>query len=499
MTITAPRTRKARTAEAADTPLPDELVPTPAPDTAVAEPPAPTVDQTFAMVPIGAIKPNPDNPRSDLGDLEELAASIRALGIQEPLVLEWPTPSSPYRLLMGHRRLAAAELAGLAEVPCMIRQGVLSPVERMELALAENLQRSDLSPLDEARGYQALVDLGLSQRAIATRMGRSQSHVSKRLALLELPSPVQARIAKGTLPLEAAAALVRLKDHPAKLKAAAGEDPSAIARAVERAEAVIVWEAKRNELVEVAKGKGWPVVDEPAWNVKHSFATLAHWNGPPELEIDAKRHQAEPCHGVMIPGDPPRWIAPHNLANAMPHATSVCTEPARHGPKGASTLKVKAPAKSKRTPDAFEVQQAQERKDRKAAGVARAAVVAEALAAYKPPARPSIELVVTLRASVAHVAWDDAAVAGELLRLDGPGKGSDWGPTLKAFAAQGAPQLHRAALACALAGVERRLRGNYSRFAGDEVTEYFAYLRSLGYEPSPFEQAKLDEAAKDDD
>lgn len=483
-------TTRARKQAAPKEPPADALVM--APTTSATEALRPSaVDQVLVTVDLDAIRPGPHNPRRDLGDLEGLAASIRAVGILEPLVVEWAEASSPYMLLAGHRRLAAARLAGLSEAPCLVRRGAATEAERMEIALVENLQREGLAPLDEADGYSTLVDLGLSQRAIAQRVGCSQSHVSKRLALLDLPSHVQARITKGTLPLEAAAALVRLKDHPAKLKAAAGADPSVIAQEVERAEAVIAWEAKRDELVAVAKDKGWPVVHEPAWNTKKSFATLAHWNGPPELDLDAKLHQAEPCHGVMVPSDPPRWYS-----IGTPSATSVCTEPARHGPKGASSLKAKGKAKAaKRQPAEWEIKEARERQDRKAAAEARAVVLAGALAAFKPPARPSVELTMTLRASVGRLmGWDAAQVAGELLGLEPPEKGSTWYPVVEEFAAQGTLQLHRAALGLAFAGLEVQLRSNHGGF--DDVTEYYAYLATLGYEPSPWEKAKLDEAAE---
>jgi ParB/RepB/Spo0J family partition protein len=494
MTPTTTRARKPATPTTPDVP-PDALVM--APTTNGADAP-PVVDQTYAMVPIGAIKPNPDNPRSGLGSIEameQLIASIRALGIQEPLLVEWSAPSEPYVLLAGHRRLHAAEQAGLTEVPCMVRRTATSAALRMEIALVENLQREGLAPLDEANGYAELVKLGLSQRQIAERVGCSQPHVSNRIALLGLPSPVRARIAKGTLPLEAARALVRLRDHPDKLKAAAGADPSMIGQEVERAEKVIAWEAKRDELVAVAKGRGWPVVDEPSWSAKRSFKTLSHWNGPPELDVPIAKHEAEPCHAVMIPGDPPQWYS-----IGVPHATSVCTDPARHGPKGASELKAKVPRQTKRQPAEWEVKEAQDRKDRKdrkAASEARAAVLAAALAAYKPPARPSIELTITLRASVGRMmGWDVAQLAGELLALDPPEKGSNWYPVVEAFAAQGAAQLHRAALALAFASGELGLRGHYGRFGEDVVAEHYAYLATLGYQPSPWEQGKLDEAAK---
>lgn len=478
--MTTTRARKPRTTPE---PPPEALVM--APTTAT---PAPA-ERTYALVPVGALMPSANNPRRDLGDLDGLAASIRSVGIQEPLLVEWSEPSAPYVILAGHRRLAAARIAGLAEVPCLVRRKASTPAERMEIALVENLQREDLSPLDEARGYAELVRLGLSQRAIAERVGCSQPQVSKRLALLELPSPVQARVAKGTLPLEAAAALVRLKDHPDKLKAAAGEDPSAIVRAVERAEADIAWEAKRSELCAIAKGRGWDVVDEPANGYgNRPWKTLARWQyAEAELVLDVRKHESEPCHAVMIPGDR-RW--PHLEA---PSATSICTEPARHGPKGASKLKAKVPAQPKGPAQdpAWAKLQEERRKaeaERQVAATARRAVLAKGVAEHKAPRSTSPALALTLRAVLRWAAeFDLDEAACGLLGLE-LGDDNEAYP-LEDYAAAGTDHLHRAALAVTVAEVEGDLR--YGSFAGDRVAAHFAWLAELGYEPSPFEAAEL--------
>jgi ParB family chromosome partitioning protein len=445
-------------------PLPAELHITP--------PPAPVVEQAFESVPVSLIRPGPHNPRRDLGDLDGLVASIRAVGILEPLVVEryeGPLNVEPYLLLAGHRRLAAAKLAGLVEVPCIVRATASTPALRLEMALVENLQREGLAPLDEADGYRELVKLGLSQRAIAERVGCSQSHVSKRLTLLELPSHVQKRVEKGTMPLEAAAALTRLKDHPEKLKKAAGEDPSAIVRAVERAEEEIAWEAKVAELRDIAKGKGWKVVDEPVndWDSR-KFKTLAEWRyHGAELDIDPRKHQPEPCHAVMVP-------TRRTYHSEKPKATSVCTDPARHGPKGASELKAKgATAAPKRQLSTYEIKE-------------------------RPARRADTELTIALSACVHLADAEVARIACELLGLE-PLKvhgASAWRNTLRQAAGEGSPKLQRAAFAVGLAEVEMRLRWNHTMFMGDRVAEHFSYLASLGYQTSPFEDAKLAEAAE---
>lgn len=469
-------------------PLPPELQ--------IVPPAPPVVEQTYLMVPIGAIKPNPANPRRDIGDLDGMVASIHAVGLLEPLVVEWASPSSPYMLLAGHRRLAAAKAAGLAEVPCLVRRGEVEPALRMEMALVENLQREGLSALDEADGYAELTKLGLSQRRIAERVGCSQSHVSKRMDLLALPAALQAKVGKKKdgLTLEAAAALARLKDHPEKLEAVAKQRPDLIVGAVEQAEADITWEARRAEVVAAAKAKKEAIVDEPRdqWSAR-KFKTLGKWaHKDRELELDVRKHQAEPCHAVMIPKF-------RSYYNDKPAATPVCTDPTRHTAKGASTLTVRVVAAPRRQPTELEVEQAQAKIAAKEAAAARAAVLARALAEYTPKGPTSAELRMTLKGAVyAMRGYDTAETACELLGLT-PADRNSVSATYEAldrYVGDLVPlQLHRAALAFALASVELVLSGpSYSRWETKGVAEHYEYLMGLGYEPSPWEQARVSEA-----
>lgn len=154
------------------------------------------------QLPLTQLFDSDDNPRNDLGPLDELAASIVAVGIIQPLVVAANGPHG-YRIVAGHRRAAAAQVAGLDTVPC-IHRGFRSDAERQEVMLVENLQRQDLSPLDEARGFQALADLGHSQRQIAERVGCNQSHVSRRLALLELDDEQVQALERGEVTVRAA-------------------------------------------------------------------------------------------------------------------------------------------------------------------------------------------------------------------------------------------------------------------------------------------------------
>ena len=140
-------------------------------------------------MPVALIDRNPRNPRRDFRaeDLDELAASVRQHGIVQPIVVR-PVAGAEerYEIIAGERRWRAAQLAGLHEVPVAILD--VSDREALELAIVENVQRADLNPVEEARGYQALMDeFGYSQGDLGTTIGKSRVHVNNTLRLLKLP------------------------------------------------------------------------------------------------------------------------------------------------------------------------------------------------------------------------------------------------------------------------------------------------------------------------
>jgi len=150
-------------------------------------------------LPIDAIVPNPHQPRTRLSEsrLEELAASIREHGVIQPLVVT--RGSGPtYQLIAGERRWRAARLAGLTEVPALVKEA--APQEMLELALVENIQRADLNPLEEALAYRHLVDeFGLSQGEVAQRVGKSRPAVNNLMRLLSASAAVQRAILEGEI------------------------------------------------------------------------------------------------------------------------------------------------------------------------------------------------------------------------------------------------------------------------------------------------------------
>lgn len=164
-------------------------------------------------VPVEQIAPNPRQPRDIMepAALAELADSIRTHGLIQPLVLALAPAGSaaPYTLVAGERRWRAAQMAGLAVVPAIVKE--VSPQGMLELALVENLQRADLNPLEEASAYQALVEeFGLTQEVVAGRVGKSRVAVTNALRLLRLPTPAKEAVISGAIKEGHARALLGL-------------------------------------------------------------------------------------------------------------------------------------------------------------------------------------------------------------------------------------------------------------------------------------------------
>ncbi|MBM3329849.1 MAG: ParB/RepB/Spo0J family partition protein [Calditrichaeota bacterium] len=173
-----------------------------------------THDTDLRLIPVGEIHPNPEQPRRALDpvELEELAASIRASGILQPLVVT-RYGGNGFQLVAGERRWRAAQIAGLGDVPCRVIE-VDSDETLLALSLIENLQREDLGPLETAAGYKRLHDqFGLTQEQIATRVGRNRATVANSIRLLELTEPIQASLADGRISVGHAKVLLGLEGN----------------------------------------------------------------------------------------------------------------------------------------------------------------------------------------------------------------------------------------------------------------------------------------------
>ncbi len=171
------------------------------------------------VLPVERIQPNPNQPRREFAPdaLEQLAQSIRQKGIVQPLIVRAIGVEGQFEIVAGERRWRAAQIAGLHEVPIVIRD--FDDVEVLEIAIIENIQREDLNPIEEAMAYRQLIErFGHTQEKLAEALSRSRSHVTNLLRLLTLPEPVQDMLRKGELSTGHARALITAA-NPALLAA----------------------------------------------------------------------------------------------------------------------------------------------------------------------------------------------------------------------------------------------------------------------------------------
>ena len=173
--------------------------------------------RSLRHVPIEFLKSSANNPRKNFNkeNLEELARSIKEKGLLQPLVVRAGQEPHTYEIVAGERRWRAAQIAGIHEVPVLIRE--LSDGEMLEIALIENIQRADLNPIEEASGYSQLVEqFDYTQQQLAESLGKSRSHIANMMRLLNLPDSIQQKVETGELSVGHARTLVAV-DEPEAL------------------------------------------------------------------------------------------------------------------------------------------------------------------------------------------------------------------------------------------------------------------------------------------
>lgn len=198
--------------------------------------PPPSQERSPSRVPIESIQPNPMQPRSifHFDRLEELAASIRANGIIQPLVVRKHEDS--YQIIAGERRWRAAKIAGFSEVPVVVQE--VADSQLLELALIENIQREDLNPIETAHAYDRLHrDLGLSHEEIGRRTGKDRTSIVNTIRLLKLPKEVQALVANQRLSMGHARAILALTTAEEQIRVA--ETAAAQGLSVRQVEAAV--------------------------------------------------------------------------------------------------------------------------------------------------------------------------------------------------------------------------------------------------------------------
>jgi ParB/RepB/Spo0J family partition protein len=419
------------------------------------------------VVPIGKVIPAKDNPRRKVGDVDELAASIRAVGLLEPLVVT--NGGDTYALVAGARRLAGAKKAGLAEVPVIVRE--LTEEQRQEAMLIENLQREELSPLEEAAAFKRLLDLdGYTQRKLAERIGRSQSHISKRLALLDLPTNVQKNVDSGGINLEDAHKLAALKDAPDRMKRALSDARwYGLAQSVKRELAALEKDRKISAKLAELRETGVRVIEWPKNRYEPPKGTVVvsteSWRAG--VEMQPSRHAKQACHAVSV--------------DSYGEIVYLCTNAAAHNDRRAKeTVARDKQAEEKRKFDA----------DLRAAARAREEFVRTWITG-KIPKADALKLILAGMIDLAsHL---ECCHACRLLGLEAQkAQGAVlYEDALAAHAAKGDQQLIQVGLALMCSSPEETLSAAYMSWGGRETREYFARLEQNGYKPSPAEKRKL--------
>ena len=204
-------------------------------------------ERAAVLLQLDEIEPNRNQPRREFDEksLQELAESIRKHGVLQPLLVR-PIFSGGYQIVAGERRWRAARIAGLKEVPAVVRE--MSDSEVMQLALIENLQREDLNPLEEAQGYQSLMETyGMTQEEVAGTVGKSRPAVANSLRLLNLPKKIREMVERGVLSAGHARALLSFSDEEQMLQAAKAAEAGASVRELEKMAKRAVGGAKKKK------------------------------------------------------------------------------------------------------------------------------------------------------------------------------------------------------------------------------------------------------------
>lgn len=263
--------------------------PTPAPVAEPAPAQAAADDRGPRSLPIDLVQRNPQQPRKhfDEADLTELAGSIKTHGVLQPILVR-PIADGRYEIVAGERRWRAAQRAGLHSIPAVIRE--LNEVEVLEIAIVENVQRTDLNPLEEAQGFQALIDrFGRTQQEIADAVGKSRPHIANMLRLLALPEDLQEMVRDGRLSSGHARALLTAPDPRGLAQKAISEGLNV--REVERL-AQIAKDEKHGPRASVvaaeAKNADTRALEQSLSNALGLEVTITDKNGAGEVKIGYK-------------------------------------------------------------------------------------------------------------------------------------------------------------------------------------------------------------------
>lgn len=446
---------------------------------------------SIPSLPLDLLDPHPHNPRRDLGDLVELADSMRAHGVrQNLLVVPSPTTQGRYQVVIGHRRRAAAIAAGLDRVPAVVDHD-LTDAQQLELMLIENIQRQDLTPVEEADGYQGLLDLGVDVAHIAARTGRSESTVRRRLALVALPEHARTAVHLGQATLEDAAAVADFEgtdDERAAVAAALGTADfamtlSRIKTARERRELFAV-QIARLTAAGATEAPANAELRYPAWsNVVWLYSTTS----PADVER-FEQATAEDLTG---------WVFKvSHLLDVYRPRTEAEQQPTRlpEDPAAAAARQAEQ--------EAFQARQAHAAEVAAAATPLRAAFVADLLTATKLKTAVTDTLLTLGTKTLLAAAADDGIYTDDLTKTLGVSSDPDDYPTVDEDDEDALDEAITAALAARVAELSPAQRiltlaavshepvhGHSWRHLA--TARWYALLEALGYQVSSDERALL--------
>lgn len=351
---------------------------------------------------VDLIDPHPMNPRRDLGDLTELADSIRAHGIQQPVtVVAHPDDQHRFHALMGHRRIAAAKEAGLTVVPAIVSHG-LDAAAQLEVMLVENLQRTDLTISEEGAGYQGLLDLGVTKTDIAKRTGRAKTTVDTRVRIASLPEGPRYHVDHHQLTIEDALALADLEAADAELYAQACEslaNPHIVnpRAAVAEVKSKFDQQKRLTDATAEWEAKGWALKVGQAPDGAHRLSRYGSAFMSPDDHVDC------PAGELYIDAAHSWWIE-----TAGDHGRYCCTEAEKYHPKELAAweaAKNAPPAPRELTPEERERANAHEAE--RAAKVARHEFLADVFTSDSDAAQPLVDYVARLADTIASGATSD--------------------------------------------------------------------------------------------
>jgi ParB family chromosome partitioning protein len=448
----------------------------------------------ITTVRLGQVQPHPHNIRRDVGDVSELAESFKSSGMLQPLVVA-PTPGARpktknapmYTLIAGHRRLAAAKACEWQEVDVIVRDDLDTEAKQIETMAIENLQRTNLSPIEEARGYQQLLDLGYTPARIAKQTGRNAKTVKLRLGLNKLSDKASEKVHAGQITLEQAEVLASFAKNPkayAELEKSIGT--SNFAFKVQQVKEKQARDAKRSKLADDLDKAGVTRIKQPAGFPWTSTEKPLH-----DLRIEPADHVACPGHAAFVSDD--QW---------SPVAVKyVCTDPVANGhveaPGGdVDTAGIAAASRAEYAQNEAERErQAARRADLQTAEATRHEFVKQLLAKSK---LPTGALVPVLRAAV-RAYFDEIVEYAEpdvLLDVLGVDPSLEQDERFESLERELSYAVDVPALSRLLFGAVFALNDpGVHNFVERPRREVMAMLLAVGYELADVEQSELDRTA----